>query len=557
MKKNTAFTLVLSLSISLCCFADTIHVPGDQPTIQDGIDAALNGDVVLVAPGTYMENLVFNGKAVTVKSSGGPVETIIDGGYDGSAAAFVDGETNDSVLEGFTLTNGNGTWVQLSPGTGARFGGGVLCLESSPKVLNNIIEDNDSYFGGGVACKKASPVIDGNVIRGNHSTGISCRDNSSPTISNNFIIENTSNAGGGGISCVLSSDIHISGNTISDNSAIWVGGGFSSETCSNITFTDNVVSDNYCIRHGGGVSFSNTSPVTFNGNIVLRNVVGNAYGGVHVSECLSVHMANNIVADNFVSEKTGGGVAIFKSNAHLVNNTITGNKAREAGGGLRCMHSIVTMVNSILWANDAIEGSELWIGYVTAASNVSVRNSVVQGGEAEVFIERPSELIWGAGMIDADPCFVDPAADDYHLAFRSPCIGAGYNDAYGLPAYDFEGDPRNFFNVDIGADEFHVHLYSKGDCVSGGSIDLKIVGFPGNWPVGLFVGSGVMDPPLQHPWGLFYLEAPWFFYPLVPIPSNGVLVMPSMIPSAPGGYDVPLQALVGSKLSNLLLLKVE
>src|SRR5271168_3437186 len=46
----------------------TIHVPGDQPSIQAGIDASSNGDVVLVAPGTYNENIDFKGKAITVTS---------------------------------------------------------------------------------------------------------------------------------------------------------------------------------------------------------------------------------------------------------------------------------------------------------------------------------------------------------------------------------------------------------------------------------------------------------------------------------------------------------
>ena len=61
----------------------TIHVPADQPTIQAAINAASNGDTVLVAPGTYLENINFNGKSITVTSSGGPSVTIIDGNAKG------------------------------------------------------------------------------------------------------------------------------------------------------------------------------------------------------------------------------------------------------------------------------------------------------------------------------------------------------------------------------------------------------------------------------------------------------------------------------------------
>jgi hypothetical protein len=51
----------------------TIHVPADQPTIQKAINVAANGDTVLVAPGTYVENIDFSGKVITVVSSNGPV----------------------------------------------------------------------------------------------------------------------------------------------------------------------------------------------------------------------------------------------------------------------------------------------------------------------------------------------------------------------------------------------------------------------------------------------------------------------------------------------------
>ncbi len=56
----------------------TIHVPADQATIQAAIAAAQPGDTVLVAPGTYLENLNF-GKAITVTSLDGPSVTIVDG----------------------------------------------------------------------------------------------------------------------------------------------------------------------------------------------------------------------------------------------------------------------------------------------------------------------------------------------------------------------------------------------------------------------------------------------------------------------------------------------
>ena len=87
--------------------AATIRVPGDQPTIQAGIDAASDGDTVLVAPGTYFENIDFKGKGITVRSSSGPEVTVIDGNQTGQVVRFDSGETIDSIIEGFTITNGN------------------------------------------------------------------------------------------------------------------------------------------------------------------------------------------------------------------------------------------------------------------------------------------------------------------------------------------------------------------------------------------------------------------------------------------------------------------
>src|SRR5436305_4185386 len=65
-----------------------IHVPADHASIQSAITAAQPGDTVLVAPGTYLENLNFQGKAITVTSSDGAGGTIVDGGGAGPVVTF-------------------------------------------------------------------------------------------------------------------------------------------------------------------------------------------------------------------------------------------------------------------------------------------------------------------------------------------------------------------------------------------------------------------------------------------------------------------------------------
>ena len=79
--------------------ANTIHVPAEVATIQGTIDASRNDDEVVVAPGTYVENVNFNGKAITLRSSSdNPEDTIIDANGSGRVATCQNGESAVTVL---------------------------------------------------------------------------------------------------------------------------------------------------------------------------------------------------------------------------------------------------------------------------------------------------------------------------------------------------------------------------------------------------------------------------------------------------------------------------
>lgn len=257
------YRLFPGVLITLCLIntnassAAVIAVPGDQPTIQAGIDSAQISDTVLVAPGTYFENINFKGKNIVVASEflytqeqSSVINTVIDGGAPShpdtvSCVRIVSGEDARAVLMGFTLTHGKGTsWRdERGPGT-YREGGGILITLSSPTICYNLITDNEavndsglaSAGGGGIRIGDGNPRILNNIIsnnRGLYGAGI-VLNYAAGIIQNNLIIGNTGGEdyGGAGVWKLgipdednLDYNTVFANNTVVNNTTTDFGGG--------------------------------------------------------------------------------------------------------------------------------------------------------------------------------------------------------------------------------------------------------------------------------------------------------------------------------------------
>lgn len=427
-----------------------INIPTDYPTIQQGINAASNGDTVLVDIGTYVENINFNGKNITVASNylitqdtSFISQTIIDGDSLGSVVAFSSNEDSTACLCGFTITNG---FASNLYGVEPYSGGGIFCINSSPKLINLLIAENITW-----AYNKEENISDDNFPLG--SGGGIYLENSNSLLKDLVVDNNNAFSAGGGIYC-FNSNINIQDCSITNNNAggTWThGGGLaifeSTAIVSNTIFAFNEADQN---SRGGGISSEGSTTHLI--NVQMNNNSINYFGAGDGIWCFGGEMElHNVIIENSIDA-----IEFRNCNSILTNVTLSNNSR-----GIRLGHeAIVSIQNSILWNNDSI-AVEIRTGF--EGNDITIRYSDIQDGENGINMNNGGSLHWLEGNIIENPLFFGSGDHPLQLSAESPCIDAGSSDTSGmnLPQFDivgnkriWDGDNNGSEIIDMGAHEY-------------------------------------------------------------------------------------------------------
>ena len=401
----------------------TIHVPADQPTIQAAIDAAQDGDTVLVAPGTYYENLHIQNKSITVRSDKGAAQTIVDGGKKGVVAYLYANLGFNIILDGFTLQNGATSY-------------------SAPD-------------GGVIAYGFAT--IQNNVIQGNWGYGITVQGGT-VNILNNHIVTTAPNAGQ--TYCYVYAQAGINMNSSSVPGQI---------TPAQTRISGNLIEGDGTFCSGSGISVGANSPV-----LIENNTVRGTTKGIGVSDLLrtddNVHV---IVRQNLIYNNRYGGlyfdyfpffgstpygvapVTMVATNNTFYNNLTAGTYYDNTGGGplaevvLSDFYPRMALFNNLIIGNSSVSPvincSVLGGSGVNRTPPFFDHNDIynMQASSAALFLNDcayPASFIGLNGNISANPLFT--SSSDLHLSRSSPSVDAANNSAVGIAGADLQGNAR-------------------------------------------------------------------------------------------------------------------
>jgi hypothetical protein len=396
------FSIVLPIHNS---FTATINVPYDYPTIQMAIDAASDGDIILVDDGFYAEEpytIDFLGKAITVKSINGPEYTII------GAIHCHNRESSSTVLDGFRVSPPYLNQSQYS----------MITQRSSPTIKNCIFEINEWYNPYGIVCNDhSSPYIESCTFRNIYSgkgLGILCNHGARPIIES-CTFENLNSSQGGAITCRNSSSlksyksdfINCStgwGGAIRFASGIYLiindcdftncsaayGGAISFDVGESLTI-DNCNFSGNTAREGGAIWIVNSQSANISGCVFRSNRTNSDYpwgGAIEIANSDNVSLLDCIFLKNSAYSEgdlaCGGAVdiantAVFMSHCEFDSNFVQSDIGYAYGGALSAwVSSSLTITNCRMthnWAespNNISHGGALFIARTPFTINESI-----------------------------------------------------------------------------------------------------------------------------------------------------------------------------------------
>ncbi|MEM7305791.1 MAG: right-handed parallel beta-helix repeat-containing protein [Planctomycetota bacterium] len=388
----------------------TLFVPDAYATLQAAVDAAVAGDQIVLRDGVYggpgFLNVSLAGKNIIVRGENGAATCVLDAlGTSGPIVRVDSGEGASTRLEGLTFRGLNTTDLQ----------GALFIGHGAPVVTDCVFEDNRSWGGGGVYIFPALPWI-GTVAK--------------PVFRRCRFESNVATARGG---------------------ALFADGG---STGSTLTLEDCTFVNNTAANTGGAMVADNieltVERCVFSGNSVALSTGGG--GALETDGAGLALLRNSLFHDN--SSGWGGAIQLDGDGARVELCTISGNTAEQNGGAIALMTATapVEVVSCILWnnASTVFPGDEL---FVNSGTLIELDYVDLQGGLSGV--DGLGITTLGAGVLDVDPLFVNPAGGDYHLAAGSPCVDAGDPTfVAGAGETDLDGDARVLgAAVDLGSDE--------------------------------------------------------------------------------------------------------
>jgi hypothetical protein len=479
MKK--LFLSFLILIPIICLGQNTINVPGDYSTIQEGIEAASDGDTVLVADGTYQEHIAWHNKTIVLAShflttgDTAHIESTIIDGTDNGRVFDIEYANPGSELRGFTIANGQVT---------QDWGGGIDVFQSDMLISDLVITNCSAVRGAGLCASHSFLALFNLNIENTEAT----ERGAGIYMVNTGVYMNTCNITGS--NAELGAGMYFYVNT-PDPLFYWVvlhGCNFYENDAETQTagllirnespntivdvgllgcsFTDNEGSANTAMQIRGENVFFNIMGCYFTDNLATDYTAGASF----TNGCLG-KVVNSIFCSNIANLSGGnwnsGAATVWGmgSEVEFTNCTFTGNSA--AYGDAICVGpgSEAFLLNNIIWDN----GNQpiALLGHDTTGSDGYLDYNDLQYGMDSILVDPQAELYWGDHNMSGDPLFESSGEDPWSITSGSPCIDTGTPDTTGmdLPPSDIIGNFRIWdggsgtARVDLGAYEYGADVW--------------------------------------------------------------------------------------------------